>query len=104
QISLHGRNNAGEIFDLFSARSNISYYESTYFGMLPEVAMNAGFKLTEHLTANLRYSGLMTINDWRPGNQITLNNNFGMTQPTVAPPVRSSYFLHGLNPGLTFRY
>ena len=27
---------------------------------------------------------------------------FGVTQPSVNPPVRSTYFLHGLNAGLTF--
>ena len=71
---------------------------------LPEVAGNLNYRLTERLWANVGYSFLMTINNWRPGDQITTTNNGGVTQPSVSPPVRSTYFLHGLNAGLSFHY
>ena len=99
-----GSNNVGLGVQAFTGRSNIGYYESNYFGMIPEVNAKIGYQLTERLSANVGYMFLMSINNWRPGDQISLTSDGGVTQPRVAPPIRSTYYLHGLTAGLTFRY
>src|SRR5262249_48022558 len=79
--------------------SNIGYYESNYFGVLPEANVNASYRITERLALRVGYSFLMDINVWRAGNQITTT-----IPPVIAPPTRSTLFLHGFNAGVSFNY
>lgn len=104
ELYILGSNTAGLTFQVLTGASNIGYYESNYLGLIPEVSARLRYRVTERLTANVGYMGLMSINAWRPGDQISLLNDGGVTQPRVAPPVRSTYFLHGLTAGFTLRY
>jgi hypothetical protein len=104
QLFVIGSNSGAVQAQAFTGRSNIGFTESDYFGLIPEVNANLHYRLTERLSANLGYTFMMSINNWRPGDQITLTNNGGVTQPSVAPAVRSTYFIHGLTAGLTFNY
>jgi hypothetical protein len=63
------------------------------------VDLNLRYRVTQRLSLNLGYTFMMSVNNWRPGEQVTLN-----FPPTDSPPVRSTYFLHGLTAGLTFNY
>jgi hypothetical protein len=103
QLMVMGSNSAGINFQLFSGRSNIGFFETTYFSVLPEVNINFSYALTDRLSARLGYSFLCMINTWRPGDQISLANDGGVTVP-AAPLLNSTFFLHGLNAGVTFRY
>lgn len=103
QLWILGSNSAGQSFQAFTGRSNIGYYETNYFSMIPQAAVNLGYAITQRLSANIGYNFMMWTNTWRPGNQISTFNDGGVTQPSV-PFNLSTYFLHGANFGFTFRF
>jgi hypothetical protein len=99
QLFIMGSNTANTGPQAFTQSSNIGYYESNYFGVLPEFDANIGYRITERLGVRIGYTFMMDINMWRAGNQIQTT-----FPPALNPAARSTYFAHGLNAGATFRY
>src|SRR5262249_53518977 len=87
QLWVLGSNTSANVINpqAFTQASNIGYYESNYFGVLPEANVNASYRITERLALRVGYSFLMDINVWRAGNQIT-----PAIPPVIAPPTRST--------------
>lgn len=103
QLIVLGSNSAGINFQIFTGRSNIGVFEVNYFSVIPEVDANITYRISERLSAHLGYNFLAWINTWRPGDQISLANDTGVSVP-AATLLNSTFYLHGLNAGLTFRY
>ncbi len=103
QLTIMGSNNGGPNFQVLTGRSNIGFFETTYFSVVPEVNINLSYKVFDRLSAHVGYNFLCILNTWRPGDQISLANDGGVTVP-AAPLLNSTFFLHGLNAGMTFRY
>ena len=103
QLTILGSNSAGINFQAFTGRSNIGLFEVNYFCVVPEVDANITYHVSERLSAHVGYNFLAMINTWRPGDQISLANDTGLSVP-AATLLNSTYFLHGLNAGITFRY
>ena len=95
--------------------SNIGDHNHTVFGVLPEMGVNVGINLTDHLRLNMGYSTLL----WRvarPGLQYDHNvntsyapssQNYGMTGGPAAPTFRNNdelFWSHNITIGMEFHY
>jgi hypothetical protein len=100
QLFVLGSNDAGLNFQTLTQRSNIGYFESSYFGVIPEADVNVHYRLTQRLSVNAGYTFMMSVNNWRPGDQIQTT----FIPAPIVPLARSTYFVHGLTAGLTFNY
>ena len=102
----------------FALPSNIGRYSRTVFGVLPEAQVGAAYAVAPWLSVSAGYSFLYTNNVARPGNQINRNLNTtqsvswtgelllnpkGPAQPSFDFE-GSSFYAHGFNAGLTFRF
>lgn len=102
---------AGE--GLLALRSNSGGHKKTQFAVVPSVALNFGYQLTQRLRASFGYDFLWWTEVARPGEQIDLRLN-----PTIIPPnttrrgplapifqfEASDFWAQGLNAALEFRY
>lgn len=102
----------------FALPSNIGQYSRTTFAVVPEAALNLGYRITSAATVSLGYSLLYANNVARPGNQV--NRTVNTTQSTSytedpAPVIQgptspafkfrgSSFWVQGINVGLTVRF
>jgi hypothetical protein len=102
---------------LLALPTNIGAYNRDRFSIVPEVGLNLGYQLSEHLRVSVGYNFLYWTNVLRPGNQIDRvldvtqipNFNTGGLPPTgqnrpAAPFKESDLWVHGLNVGFEFRY
>ena len=95
--------------------SNIGDHNRTVFGVLPEMGVNVGINLSEHVRLNMGYSTLL----WRvarPGLQYDHNvntsyapssQNYGITGGPAAPTFRSNdelFWSHNLTIGMEFHF
>jgi hypothetical protein len=90
---------------LLALASNSGEFTRNQFAVLPEVGINFGVKLTDHLRVSVGYSFLYLSNVVRPGDQI--DTTIDPTQGVPAPPFQfrdTSFWAHGINAGLEFRY
>lgn len=103
---------------LFAQPSNIGSYSRTVIAVVPEAAINVGFRLTDWASVVLGYTFLYASNVARPGHQvdrvinptqsqaISLNNPAPLAGP-ARPAFRfegSDFWAHGLNAGLAFKF
>ncbi len=83
----------------------------------PELGLNIGYQITQHLRAFAGYDFLYLSNVLRPGDQIDRGINFSQTvQSAIAgnttasgtrpalPFTESDFWAQGINLGLEFRY
>jgi hypothetical protein len=103
---------------LLALPSNIGHFARDRFAVVPELGVNVGFQLTNHLRAFAGYNFLYWSSVLRPGDQIDrgLNElaipNFGSQPGTPAGDSRrpavpfrdSDFWAQGVNFGLEFRY
>jgi hypothetical protein len=89
---------------LFTSRSNVGYYETNSFGVIPEINGNLSYQLTERIQIRAGYSFLLWTDVLRPGNQIA-----PLTAPAPglvgsSPQALSTFIIHGMNFGATWKY
>jgi hypothetical protein len=97
--------------------SNIGGYSRTVFGVVPEVGLDLGVNVTNHIRLHLGYSALLWNRVVRPGMQVDTNVNTGLA-PTgnfgagnitgpVAPLFRfndESYWIQNLKLGVELHF
>ncbi len=104
--------------DLLALPSNIGSQTRTRFSVVPELDLNIGYQLTDHMRAFIGYNFLYWSDVVRPGDQIdtvldaaTIPNfalkngeqSTGQNRPTV-PFKESGFWAQGLDVGIEFRY
>jgi hypothetical protein len=102
---------------LLALPSNIGHFHRDRFGVLPEVGVNVGYQVTDHLRAFVGYNFLYLSSVVRPGDQIdrvidvTKVPNFAPPGTPPAPQARpmvlfkdTDFWAQGINFGLEFRY
>jgi hypothetical protein len=100
---------------LLALPSNIGSVSQNRFSVVPQVGLKVGYNVTENVRIYVGYDFLYWSNVVRPGDQIdtSLNTqqipNSGTSPPSnivrpVVPFTTSSYFAHGINAGLEWRY
>jgi hypothetical protein len=102
---------------LLALSSNIGRFTRDRFSVVPELNLNVGYQLTDHIRAFVGYDFLYWNNVVRPGGQIdrnidiTLIPNFpvpgavptGQNRPS-APQSGSDFWAQGMTVGLEIRY
>ena len=102
----------------FAQATNLGEHRRTVFGVVPEVAINAGWRLTSSLALVAGYTFLYVNNVARPGNQIDRTiNPTGLASFTGDPPAPpsgparpafrfngSDFWAQGVNVGLVFDF
>ena len=102
----------------FTQATNIGEHRRTVFGVVPELAINAGWRLTPSLALVAGYTFLYANDVARPGNQVDRAiNPTGIPSFTGEPPASSSgparplfrfrgsdFWAQGLNVGLLFNF
>jgi hypothetical protein len=105
----------------FALPTNIGEHRRTVFGVVPEVALNVGYRITSWASVFLGYTFLYANNVARPGNQINrkinpTQNVAWLGEPPVAPqPLQgpaepsfkfkgSDFWAQGINLGLSLRF
>jgi hypothetical protein len=102
----------------FALPTNIGSYSHTAFAVVPEVALNAGYRITPSVSLFAGYSFVYASNVVRPGNQISRNINWTQsTSYTEDPNAKlrgpalptfqfndSSFWAQGFNVGLAVRF
>jgi len=102
----------------FAQATNIGGHRRTVFGVVPELGLSAGWRLTPSLSLVAGYTFLYVNNVARPGNQIDRTiNPTGISSFTAEPPAPfsgparpafkfngSDFWAQGLNVGLTFSF
>jgi hypothetical protein len=98
---------------LLTQTSNIGRHTRDLFGVVPEVGVNFGYQLTDHIRAFIGYNFIYWNNVIRPGNAIDTRVN-----PNLIPPATgaggpnlpafafrgSDFWAQGLTLGIEFRY
>jgi hypothetical protein len=85
--------------------SNAGSFSNNHFSVLPEVGVQVGYKLGNHVRLSVGYSFLYLNHVARPADQI--NTNIDPTQSTPNPPFRfteANFWAHGINAGVEVRY
>lgn len=99
---------------LLALPSNIGHYSRDVFSVVPEVGVNVGYQVTDHLSVFVGYNFLYWSDVARPGDQIDLGVNSTRTPVSLVPasgPARpqftfrdSDFWAQGINVGVTLRY
>jgi hypothetical protein len=105
---------------LFALPTNIGHFSRDVFAVAPEVGLNVGYQVTDHLRAFVGYNFLYWSNVIRPGDQIDrvldVNNipRFVNVPPGTIPAVfpprpearfnDSDFWAQGVNLGVEFRW
>jgi hypothetical protein len=99
---------------LLTQTSNIGVYKQNQFAVVPELNLDIGYQLTDHLKASLGYTFIYWSNVVRPGEQMSLDVNPNLLPPPADPftgalrPAfafdNTDYWVQGLNFGLEYRW
>jgi hypothetical protein len=101
---------------LLAQPTNSGHFTGSHFAVVPEVGVNVGYQLTEHLRAFVGYSFLYCSNVVRPGDQIDRGVNPTQLPLTTATPLftgtarpapvlrDTDFWAQGVNFGMEFRY
>jgi hypothetical protein len=101
---------------LLAQLTNSGHFTRDQFAVVPEVGINVGYQLAEHLRAFVGYSFLYWSNVVRPGDQIDRGVNptqlpVSAAAPALIGPARpapvlrdTDFWAQGINFGLEFRY
>jgi hypothetical protein len=101
--------------NLLALPTNMGVWSTNRFAVVPEIGVNFGYQLTEHLRFNVGYTLLYWSSVLRPGDQVDLNinpsqiPNFGLEpfRGPVAPTVPlddRGIWAQGVNLGVEFRW
>ena len=84
------------------------------FSVVPEVGINVGYQVTDHINVFVGYSYLYWNNVVRPGNEINLALNSTRTPVSLVPPTGpiapifsfrdSDFWAQGVNFGVGLRF
>jgi hypothetical protein len=100
----------------FSTTNNVGKYTQSNFAVIPEGSFNFSAQVTRHLTVNLGYTYLYIDKVVRAGdqlpttippNQVVTSPSFGSGFRTGQLPVtmeQTSYWIHGLNVGVSYGF
>ena len=102
----------------FAQATNIGDHRRTVFGVVPELGLNVGWRITPSLSLVAGYTFMYVNSVARPGNQIDRTiNPTGIPSFTAEPPApftgparpafkfeSSDFWAQGLNVGLTFNF
>jgi hypothetical protein len=105
-------NGVAGIGGIFAQPSNLRDTSRDRFGVVPELGVNVGYQVTDHLRAYVGYNFLYWSSVIRAGEQIPRSINpvqmlSGPTLPSMAPAFAfkgTDFWVHGVNFGLEFRY
>jgi hypothetical protein len=98
---------------LLALSSNIGHYSRDVFTVVPEVGLNLGYQLTDHLRLFVGYNFLYWSSVVRPGNTVqrAINPNLLPGSTVMGGPDRpafafrgSDFWAQGVSFGLEFRY
>ncbi|HZU36528.1 MAG TPA: BBP7 family outer membrane beta-barrel protein [Gemmataceae bacterium] len=97
---------------LLALGTNIGNHRSNTFSVVPELRIDVGYQITEHLRAFIGYDFLYWTDVARPGDQVNLNINTNNIPPVIpggpAQPAfqlhESSFWAQGINFGLGIRF
>ena len=97
---------------LLALPSNIGRFSRDRFGLIPEVNLNVGYQLTDHLRLFVGYDILYWSNVVRPGDQISRSINptqqLGGTLMGVAAPLpqfhTTDFWAQGVSLGLDLQF
>jgi hypothetical protein len=97
---------------LYALPTNIGHYTRNDFSVVPELNLNVGYQITDHIRAFVGYSFIYWSDVTRPGDVIDANINTSQLPPgTLVGPARpaftwhhSDFWAHGVNFGLEVRY
>jgi len=96
--------------------SNSGHFSRDRFAVVPEIDINIGYQVTDHLRAFVGYSFLYSSNVVRPGDIIDRTVNLTQLPSNLGPgsltgPARpmiivrdTEFWAQGMNFGLEFRY
>ncbi|MEO7064647.1 MAG: BBP7 family outer membrane beta-barrel protein [Dokdonella sp.] len=102
----------------FALPTNMGQHARTAFSVVPEVALNLGYRLTSSVTIHAGYSFLYASSVVRPGNQVSRIINTSQSAAYTEDPAAvlqgvaapgfsfksSSFRVQGLNVGVTIRF
>ena len=102
-------NNVG---GLFSQESNIGQSDDSNFAVIPELDLNLGYGITPNLDLTVGYTFIWVSSVVRAGTAIDRTVHDGFIIDVVPPNSNrpqvnfddDSYFIHGLNLGITGRF
>jgi hypothetical protein len=109
-ISVMGTNTnpAPSNFQVYTNDANIGYFETSQFSVMPEANVNLIYQLTPRIQLRAGYNFAAVTNVMRPGPQIVTNIDplvaGGMHDQPALPFNTSTFIVHGLNLGATWRY
>ena len=109
-ISVMGSNTntAPTNFQVFTADSNIGFFESSLFSVMPEANINLIYQFTPRIQFRVGYNFAAITNVMRPGPQIVPNIDplvaGGAHDQPALPFNTSTFIVHGVNFGATWRY
>jgi hypothetical protein len=99
---------------LFALPGNIGHYTHDEFSVVPEVGINVGYQVTNHLRAFVGYTFIYWSDVARPADQINQNVNSTLVPTSIVAPsgpptqplaIRDTpFWAHGFNFGLEFRF
>jgi hypothetical protein len=115
QTDLNGNVTGGSGFGLFSQRSNIGTYHRTGQALVPELDLNMGVDINEHIRFKVGYSLVYMIGVVRPGDQIDRSTNpqplgplpnvLGLgTHPTPPSFSTTNFWYQLVNVGMEFTF
>jgi hypothetical protein len=99
---------------LFALPGNIGHHTHDEFSVVPEVGINLGYQVTNHLRAFVGYTFIYWSDVARPVDQINRNVNSTLVPTSIVapsgpptPPLTikdTPFWAHGFNVGLEFRF
>jgi hypothetical protein len=102
-----GKNTLGINTQVFTNDANIGYFGTNYFSVIPEVAGNLAYNLTQRIQLRVGYSFMAYVDVQRPSDQLVTNLGPGIVGPHTAPAnpfTSTTYIIHGLNVGASWHY
>jgi len=112
QFNTVGQNIANNVGGVFAQETNIGRHDNNEFAVVPEFNINLGYAITPNIDLTVGYTFLYASNVVRAGSALDRNLDqglFGDLNPvnSTRPQVNfdsTSYYIHGLNLGLTARF
>ncbi len=107
--TVNGVTSAGDL--LTQAGTNIGTFRQNRFAWSPDVGLNLGYQVTDHMRLFVGYDFLYISDVARAGQQVNLNVNPNPLRGVAGGPAQpafvfqsSDFWAQGLNLGLEFRY
>ena len=93
---------------VFTNDANIGFFETSLFSVMPEANVNLIYQFAPRIQLRVGYNFAAITNVMRPGPQIVPNLDppaaGGLHDQPVLPFNTSTFIVHGVNFGVTWRY